>query len=87
MTRMTMAALPMVEEIDGMSIRLSDTRFCGRKVEKELTHRYNIGSHCITEGEIPSDSNEYIQESRNTNASNNHSGGPKMRVVAYLVQD
>ena len=60
MTRMTIAALPMVEEIDGRSIRLSDTQFCGRKVEKELTHCNNIGSHCITKREIPSDSDKYI---------------------------
>lgn len=63
MTRMTMAALPMVEVTDGVSAKLSATQGWERRGGEEITHCNNIASHCIAEGEISSNSNKYIQES------------------------
>ena len=60
MTRMTMAAFPMVEVIDGRSVKLPAIQVRGKKREETLTHCNNIATHCIAEGEIPSDSNKYI---------------------------
>ncbi len=33
-----------------------------KKKENELTHRNNVASNCIAEGEIPSNSNKDVQE-------------------------
>ena len=58
-----------------------------RKGDVGLTHCDDIASHRVAEGEIPSNSNKYIQESRNTYAGNDHSCSPKVRIIANLVQD
>ena len=86
MTRMTMAALPIVEETDGRSNKF--VNYPTREGQTGgLTHCYDIASHCIAEGEIPSDSDKHIEESRNTYASDNHSRGSEMRIIAYLIQN
>lgn len=86
MTRMTMAALPMVEEMDGESIKLSATQVSGKRREEELTHCDDIASYCVAEGEIASNSNKYIQECCSTYAGKDYSGGSEMRINANLVQ-
>ena len=55
--------------------------------DRGLTHCYDIASHRIAEGEIPSNSNKHIEESRNAYASDNHSRGSEVRIIAYLVQN
>lgn len=87
MTRITMAALPIVAETDGRSCRTISYLGMRRSRERELTHCNDITSHCVAKGEIPGNSNKYIQECRNANTSNDHSGGSEMRIIAYLVQD
>ena len=50
----------------------------GIRREWGLTHCYDIASHCIAKGEIPSDSNKYVEESRNAYASKDHGGGSEL---------
>lgn len=86
MTRMTMAALPMVEDIDGASATLSATQTWRRNMESGLTHRNDIASHCITEGQIPGNSNKDVEESCNAYTGDDDRGSPEMRIVANFVQ-
>ena len=59
-----------------------------RRIRTEgLTHCYDIASHRIAEREISSNSNKHIEESRDAYASDDHSRGSEVRIVAYLVQN
>ena len=50
MTRMTIAALPMVEAIEGISFKLS--KLFGAGFIKELTHADNVPLDGVTKREI-----------------------------------
>ena len=85
MTRTTIAALPMVEDIDGASA-LSATQTWGRNRESGLTHRNDIASHCITEGQITCNSDKDVEESCDAYTGDNDRGSSEMRIVANFVQ-
>ena len=85
MTRITIAALPMVEKIDGASApRLAK---CGWGCGMLLTHSNDIASHGVPERKITGDCNKYIDESCNAYAGEDHTGGPEMRIISNLVEN
>ena len=52
-----------------------------------LTHSNYIASHGVPKRKVAGNCNEYVDESRNAYASEDHAGGPEMRVISDLVED
>ena len=87
MTRMTIAAFPIVEETLGPSGAIISPRFGLRAGEGGHTVCNNIACNVVAEGEVASDGHENVYGTRDPNTGNNDGSGPKMRVVPYFIED
>ena len=52
-----------------------------------LTHSNYVASHGVSERKVAGNCNEYVNESSNAYAGEDHAGGPEMRVISDLVKD
>ena len=52
-----------------------------------LTHSNYIASDAVPEREVTGDCNEYVHESCNAYADEDHTSGPKMRVISDLIKN
>ena len=62
MTRMTMAAFAIVDEMDALSVAVLENRHNGEE-RGGRTHGDDVASNGVTEGEIACNCYEYVEES------------------------
>ena len=72
------------EDRRGICARLAKGGMCCAML---LTHSNYIASDGVSERKVTSNCNEYVDESCNAYAGEDHTGGPEMRVISDLVEN
>jgi len=62
MTRTTMAALPMVEAVEGVSRREISDILQMKESAGQLTHSHHVTGHIVAEGKIASDGHYCVND-------------------------
>ena len=84
-----MAALPIVEATDGLSMSEVSSIEIGAQTMNvwRLTHSDNVTQDSIAERKVAGDGNQEIDKARRAIAGHDNTSGPKVGIVADFIQD